>query len=107
MLAGEGCVPPYYKVLLLGNFTSADGGDYTVDCADAYNENLREKASLKIPSLNTMLGTTLCTRFAEDDFTLISVSTAFKAENNYVSVMFHPLRELRLVQDGCLMYNAN
>ena len=84
LLAAGDHDPPQYLVILHGNFSSDTGEDFTQQCVNDYNTNLRDKATSKIPELNQMLGTSACTYFAPDDASIVSVNTFFTASGSQV-----------------------
>ena len=83
---GETPPAPRYQITLLGNFTSLDGDDFTIECMEALGENFRYKAALMIPDLNNMLGEDMCDYVNVGDVQIMSMSAQLTTSASAVSV---------------------
>lgn len=90
-------------MVLLGNFTSLDGDEFTPYCTEALGNNWQAKAAAMIPGLNSMIGQDMCTYMdvVTGDIRIVSLSSQLKATGTAVSVpnyYTHILRCTLLVQ---------
>jgi hypothetical protein len=74
-----------YRVILLGNFTSLEGDDFTTQCTTDLGNNYREKAVAMVPGLNSMLGQDMCSYVSVGDVVIVSVSALLKTNGSVVS----------------------
>ena len=82
---GEIRKAPLYDIILKGFFESSNGEAFTPSCNNEHSNNFYQSAQDTKTSVNSALGTSLCTSAPPGTFSIISVSTLFYSLDTSVS----------------------
>lgn len=78
-------MPPSYRVMVSGNFTSDNGDVFTPQCTEALGLSLQAKATAMVPGINNMIGQDMCLYVDTGAILIASMSSTFKTNGTFVS----------------------
>lgn len=84
---GEAPQPPLYRIMLLGNFTSSNGEDFSTECTEALGDNFSVKAAETAIQTNNKLGEDICNFVENGDVRIGAMSSLLVADRTAVGLL--------------------